>query len=151
MGLQVIFIKIGLINTFWGVVIVQLIPTMPYMVMYLQSTFEDYPIDFEDQARVLGATPIVTFFKITIPIIFPGIVVACLYSFLVTWSQYLLTVMIGGPAVRTLPTVLFAYIGSGDNAISATVSIIFVFPAILMLLITSIYLSGDKDLKTGVK
>lgn len=151
MGLQIIFIKAGLINSFWGVVIVQLIPTMPYMVMYLQSTFEDYPVEFEDQARVLGSTPLVTFFKITIPIIFPGIVVACLYSFLVSWSQYLLTVMIGGPNVRTLPTILFAYIGSGDNAISATVSIIFVFPAVLMLLITSKYLSRDAGALSGGK
>ncbi|MEG1806290.1 MAG: ABC transporter permease subunit, partial [Clostridia bacterium] len=55
MGLQVIFIKIGLINTHIGVIIVHLIPTMPYMVMYLQSTFEDYQSEYEDQARVLGA------------------------------------------------------------------------------------------------
>jgi putative spermidine/putrescine transport system permease protein len=120
---------------------------MPYMVMYLQSTFADYPLEFEDQARVLGASPMNTFFKVTIPIIFPGIVVAFLYAFLVSWSQYLLTVMIGGPNVRTLPTILFAYIGSGDNAISAAVSILFILPAILMLLITSKYLSGESEEK----
>ncbi|MGD1821644.1 MAG: ABC transporter permease [Pleomorphochaeta sp.] len=149
MGLQVIFIKINLINTFWGVVIVQLIPTIPYMIMYLQSTFEDYPVSYEDQAKVLGASTMVTFFQITIPIIYPGIIVASLYAFLVSWSQYLLTIMIGGPNVRTLPTQLFAFIGSGDNAISAVVSIIFVFPAILMLLITSRYLSGNGEKKSG--
>lgn len=145
MGIQIIFIKINLINTFWGVVIVQLITTIPYMVMYLQSTFKDYPVAYEEQAKVLGASSIVIFFKITIPIIYPGIIVASLYAFLVSWSQYLLTIMIGGPNVRTLPTQLFAFIGSGDNAISAVVSIIFVFPAILMLLITSSYLSGKLE------
>ncbi len=144
MGIQFIFIKAGLINTYLGVIIVQLIPTMPYMVMYLQSTFQDYSIDFESQARVLGATPFKVFYLITIPIIWPGIVVAGLYTFLVSWSQYLLTVMIGGPVVRTLPTILFSLMGSGDNAVSASVSIIFILPAILLLLLTSKYLASDK-------
>ncbi len=144
MGLQFILIKVGLINTYLGVIIVQLIPTMPYMVMYLQSTFQDYSIDFESQARVLGAKPLTVFYLITIPIIWPGIVVAGLYTFLVSWSQYLLTVMIGGPVVRTLPTILFSLMSSGDNSVAASVSIIFILPAVLLLILTSKYLSSDK-------
>ncbi len=142
MGIQFIFIKIGLINTYIGVVIVQLIPTMPYMVMYLQSTFQNYSLDFESQARVLGASPIKVFYLITIPIIWPGIVVAALYTFLVSWSQYLLTIMIGGPVVRTLPTLLFSLMGSGDNAVAAAVSIVFILPAIVLLILTSKYFAG---------
>lgn len=149
MGLQIIFIKIGLINTYLGVIIVHLIPTMPYMVMYLQSTFEDYQSDYEDQARVLGAGTFTTFTQITVPIIWPGIVVASLYSFLVSWSQYLLTVMIGGANVKTLPTILFSFLGSGDNAVSAAVSLVFILPAIVMLLLSSKYLSGNKSQLAG--
>lgn len=145
MGLQIIFIKIGLINTPIGVIIVHLIPTMPYMVMYLQSTFQDYPPQYEEQARVLGANRIKTFAMITIPIILPGMVVAALYSFLVSWSQYLLTMMIGGPNVKTLPTVLFSLLSSGDNAVSAAVAIIFVLPAVLMLFMTSKFLTGSRQ------
>lgn len=144
MGLQVIFIKIGLTNTYTGVIIVQLIPTLPYMIMYLQSTFMDYNTDYEDCARVLGANSTITFFKVTMPIIWPGVIVASLYSFLVAWSQYLLTVVIGGAKVKTLPTILFAYLGSGDNAMSAAVSLVFILPAILILILTSKYLSGSK-------
>ncbi len=145
MGLQVIYIQIGLINTFWGVVIAHLIPTMPYMIMYLTSTFEDYQIAYEQQARTLGASPLKCIFIITIPIIWPGIVVAALYSFLVSWTQYLLTIMVGGPAVRTLPTILFAFLGSGDYPVSSAVALIFILPALLMLAFSSKYLSGDKS------
>lgn len=145
MGLQVIYIKIGLINTFWGVVIAHLIPTMPYMIMYLTSTFEDYQIAYEQQARTLGASPLRCILGITIPIIWPGIIVAALYSFLVSWSQYLLTIMVGGPAVKTLPTILFAFLGSGDYAVSSAVALIFILPALLMLALSSKYLSGDKS------
>ncbi len=149
MGLQVIYIQIGLINTFWGVVIAHLIPTMPYMIMYLTSTFEDYQIDYENQAQTLGCSKLKGIFLITIPIIWPGIVVAALYSFLVSWTQYLLTVIVGGPAVRTLPTLLFAFLGSGDYPISAAVSIIFVLPALLMLVFSSKHLSGSNASPKG--
>lgn len=150
MGLQVIFIKIGLINTFLGVVIVHLIPTMPYMIMYLSSTFEDYQVAYEQQAMVLGASPTTCIFRITIPIIWPGIVVAALYSFLVSWSQYLLTMMIGGPNVKTLPTVLFSFLGSGDYATSSAVSLVFILPALVMLGLSSKYLSGNGSSLGGV-
>lgn len=149
MGLQIIFIKIGLINSFLGVVIVHLIPTMPYMVMYLSSTFQDYQVAYEEQARVLGASTFKSFTLVTIPIIWPGIVVGSLYSFLVSWSQYLLTIMIGGPTVRTLPTILFAFLGSGDNAVSSAVSLVFILPALAMLALSSKYLSGSNKSSLG--
>lgn len=150
MGLQVIFIQLGLINTFFGVVLVHLIPTLPYMIMYLTSTFEDYQKAYEDQAQVLGANFFVRIVRINIPIIFPGIVVAALQSFLVTWTQYLLTVMIGGPNVKTLPTVLFSFLGSGDFATSSAVSLVFILPALLLLTLSSRFLSGsNKDVTMG--
>jgi putative spermidine/putrescine transport system permease protein len=145
MGMQVIFIRLGLNGTFWGVVIVQLIPTMPYMVLNLQSVFRDYSIEIEQQARILGAGPLKTMVIVTIPKIFPGVVVACLYTFNVSWAQYLLTVMIGGASVRTLPTLLFSYLQSGDYAMAGTVSIVFIAPALMILALTSRYLSGKKE------
>ena len=145
MGMQVIFIRLGLSGTFWGVVIVQLIPAMPYMVLNLQSVFADYSIENEQQARVLGAGPLKTMFIVTLPKLFAGIVVACLYTFNVSWAQYILTVMIGGSSVRTLPTVLFTYLNSGDYAMAGTVSIIFIAPALVILALTSKFLSGKKE------
>ncbi len=145
MGMQVIFIRLGLNGTFWGVVIVQLIPAMPYMVLNLQSVFQDYSIENEQQARILGAGPIRTMGVVTFPKLFPGIVVACLYTFNVSWAQYLLTVMIGGSSVRTLPTLLFSYLQNGDYAMAGAVSIIFIAPALIILALTSKFLSGKKE------
>lgn len=144
MGMQVIFIRAGLNGTFLGVVIVQLIPTMPYMVLNLQSVFRDYRIEYEQQARVLGANSLKTMVMVTIPKIFPGVVVACLYTFNVSWAQYLLTVMIGGANIRTLPTLLFSFLQSGDYGMAGTVSIVFIAPALIVLALSSKYLSGKQ-------
>lgn len=144
MGIQVIFIRLGLANSFLGVVLIHLVPTLPYMIMNLVGVFENYQADFEYQARNLGCPPLKSIFLITVPILFPGIAVACLQSFLVSWTQYLLTRMIGGSKVETLPTVLFAFLGGGDYPVAAAVSIVFILPAILLLVLTSKYLVGSK-------
>ncbi len=144
MGIQIIFIKMGLANTFVGVMLIHLVPTLPYMILNLVGVFENYQVEYEHQARSLGCGPLKTILTITVPTIFPGIAVACLQSFLVSWTQYLLTRMIGGSAVETLPTLLFSFLTSGDYAVSAAVSIVFILPAIVLLVLTSKYLVGGK-------
>ncbi len=83
LGIHSIFITMGLNNTVWGVILVHLIPTLPYMVLVMSGIFANYDPSFEDQARSLGASPIKTFWYVTLPAIMPGIIVgACLrFSF----------------------------------------------------------------------
>ncbi|MEI2691740.1 MAG: ABC transporter permease subunit [Anaerolineae bacterium] len=68
---------------------------------------------------MLGAGPWRIFWHVTLPAIFPGVVVAALFAFLISWSQYLLTLLIGGGSVITLPVLLLAFANSGDYAITA--------------------------------
>jgi putative spermidine/putrescine transport system permease protein len=77
-----------------------------------------------------------------LPMIFPGVIVAGLFSFLLSWSQYLSTLIIGGGRITTLPIILFALMGSGDRPVAAAVSVVFVVPAFFALLFSARYLGG---------
>lgn len=143
MGIHVAFIRYGLVDTIPGVVLVHLIPTTPYMVMVMASVFANYDPAFEEQARVLGAGPVATFIYVTFPAILPGIIVGGLFAFIISWSQYILTLLIGGGKVATLPVLLFAFAASGDNAVMAALAVIFVAPAVAFLVLTSKYLTGE--------
>ncbi|HIC89357.1 MAG TPA: ABC transporter permease [Anaerolineae bacterium] len=143
MGIHVAFIKYGLADTLIGVILVHLIPVTPYMVMIMASVFANYDPEYEEQARTLGAGPIQTFIYVTFPAILPGLVVGGLFSFIISWSQYVLTLLIGGGRVITLPLLLFSFAGSGDNSITAALSMVFVAPAVLFLIVTSRYLTGE--------
>ncbi len=145
MGIQVVFIKMGLADTMIGVVLVHLIPTIPYMTISMSGVFANYDPDFEEQAKSLGASPAKTFFLITLPAVFPGIVTGAMFAFLISWGQYLLTVLIGGGRVITLPLLLFSFAGSRDNALTSALSIIFLLPAIVILVFTSKFLSGKSS------
>jgi putative spermidine/putrescine transport system permease protein len=80
--------------------------------------------------------------RVLIPLILPGIVVAALFSFLLSWSQYLSTLIIGGGRITTLPILLFALMGSGDRPVAAAVSIVFVMPALAVLMASARHLGG---------
>lgn len=143
LGIHVLFIRYGLADTMIGVMLVHLSPIMPYVVLVMAGVFANYDPEFEEQARSLGAGPLRTFWYVTVPAIFPGMVVAGLFAFLISWSQYITTLLIGGGFIKTLPLVLFTLTGTSDRALTAAVSIVFVAPAILILLFTSRYLTGE--------
>ncbi|MCB0169243.1 MAG: ABC transporter permease [Anaerolineae bacterium] len=142
MGIHIVFIRYGLANTLPGVVLVHLIPVTPYVVLIMASVFANYNPEYEAQARSLGAGPGQVFRYIALPAILPGIIVSGLFAFIISWSEYLLTLLIGGGQVITLPLLLFSFANSGDNALTAALSLIFIGPAIIFLVLTSRYLTG---------
>lgn len=142
LGLHIAFLRVGLADSHLGVVLAHLVPVLPYMVLSLTSVFANYDADVEGQARTLGARPLQVFRHITLPAIWPGLMVGCLFAFIISWSQYLLTLLIGGGAVITLPVLLFAFASSGDNAVTAALSLIFIAPAWLLFILTARYLTG---------
>ena len=137
MGIHIMFIRYRLNDSLLGVVLVHLIPCVPYMVLVMSSVFANYGTDLEDTARSLGASPLRVFWHVTLPGIFPGLLVATLFTFLISWSQYITTVLIGGGRIVTLPMVLFPFISGSNESTSAAISLVFVAPAILVLIFTS--------------
>jgi len=145
MGLHLWFIRLGLAESFLGVVAVHLTFCVPYSVFVLWGVFSNYNPEFEDQARSLGATRFQSVVRVMLPMILPGTAVAALFSFLLSWSQYLATLIIGGGKLISLPVLLFALMTSGDRPVAAAVSIVFVLPAFLALFLSARYL-GRKSL-----
>lgn len=142
MGIHGVFIYLRLTNSVWGVILVHLIPTLPYMVLVMAGIFANYDEAFEAQARSLGANRLQTLWHVTLPAILPGIIVGGLFAFLVSWSQYILTLLVGGGRVITLPLLLFNFASSGRNDITGAIGIIYILPGILILMFTSRHLSG---------
>ncbi len=149
MGLNINFIRWGLSGNQLGVALVHLVPVMPYVVLTLSGVFANYNPEFEEQARSLGAGPIATFWHVTLPAIFPGIVVASLFAFLTSWSQYILTFLIGAGSVITMPVLLFSIAAGGNEALTAAMSLVFIAPSVLILILTSRFLSGKSGAVGG--
>ena len=149
MGLNINFIRWGLSGNIVGVGLVHLVPVMPYVVLTMSGVFANYNPEYEQQARSLGAGALATFWYVTLPAIFPGIVVASLFAYLISWSQYILTFLIGAGQVITMPVLLFSTASGSNNALTAAMSLVFVAPSILILILTARFLSGKSSAVGG--
>lgn len=136
MGLHLTFIRLGLTDTLLGVTLAHLVPTVPYATIIMTSVFAERTGELELVARTLGANPWRAFWRVTLPGVAPGVAVAALMAFLVSWSQYILTVLIGGGSVLTLPMLLFAAASNTDHVVTSSLALVFALPALLVLGLT---------------
>lgn len=146
-GLNILFLRLGLSGSVLGVTLVHVIPVLPYVVFTLAGVFARYDIQYEQQARVLGAGHWRIFWNITLPLVFPGLVVAVLFAFLISWSEYLLTLLIGGGRVITLPILLFSLISGGNPASISALALLFVALPVLAIITVSRYLGLEERLR----
>ena len=149
MGIHILFIRYRLTDTYMGVALVHLIPSIPYMVLVMASVFANYGTELEETARTLGASPLRVFWHVTLPGIFPGLLVATMFTFLISWSQYVTTLLIGGGRIITLPLVLFPFISGSNQSAAAAISLVFVAPAIVVLIFTSRQLGRESAVMGG--
>lgn len=125
MGIQVIFIKLGLNNNIRGVILAHLICSLPYAVRLIIDGTQAVGNKLEEQARVLGASAGKAFFKVSLPVMFPVICSALSMSYIVSFSQYFLTLLIGGGNVKTFTIIMVPYLQGGDRNIACIYSAFF--------------------------
>lgn len=140
MGMNILFLRLNLAGSMIGVILSHLVPTLPYTIFTLSGLFANYDENYEHQAVVLGASKNRTFLSVTLRLVFPGLVVAGLFAFLISWSQYLLTLLIGGGNVLTIPMLLFSAVTGGNPSTIAALALLFIAPPVLVIAITARYL-----------
>ncbi|MFP4509916.1 MAG: ABC transporter permease [Spirochaetaceae bacterium] len=143
-GTLLLFLRLGLARSYAGIILAHLVPTLPYAVRILTSVFQNLDPRYEEQARTLGAGRVQVFRRIVLPMAFPGLITALLFGFLISANVFLLTFLISGGRIDTLPTMLFQFIESGAPLDSTTAALVLVVsvPGLVFLVISDL-LTGD--------
>jgi ABC-type glycerol-3-phosphate transport system permease component len=95
---------LGLVNTYWGLILVYMIITLPLSVWMLTSYFKAIPVELEEAAIIDGASRIGILFRITLPLSTPGIVAVVVYAFVTTWNEFVFALCFAtDSSVKTLP------------------------------------------------
>ena len=127
-GLQVMLLRVGLGGTAGGVLLAHLVPATGYLALIFLGTFTLFDVRVEDEARTLGASRWQTWRRVTLPLLRPQIIEAMIVGFLISWSQFALTLVVGGGAVRALPLEVFAYVRGGQERLAAVGALLLVVP-----------------------
>jgi ABC-type spermidine/putrescine transport system permease subunit II len=132
-GLQVAALAVGLGGTWAGVLLAHLVPAVGYLSLLFLGTFTLLDARPEEAARTLGASPWQVWWRIVLPMLRRPIAEAAAIGFLVSWTQFALTLVVGAGAVRTLPLEVFAYVRAGEDRAAAVGALLLVLPAVAAL------------------
>ena len=137
-------LTMGFSGTYTGVIMAHTLMGIPYMMRILVVSFESVPQDLVDASANLGAGAITRFFEVYLPMILPGLVAGSIFTFINSMEEFNLTFIIGLPTIRTIPTVLFTYLGEHFARTRASVvSLILLIPNITLLLITERFIKTE--------
>lgn len=135
-SLYVLMGKISLINTHRGLIMALVADVLPFSIMLMMSFYMSVPKDIEEAAYIDGASRFGILFRVVTPLVKPGMVAVIIYTFLMTWDDYLhAATLIQNDSLRTLSIgVALRYLGelSYDWALVNTISIIGTLPLLLL-------------------
>lgn len=133
MGLDVVILRLGVPGEV-AVVLVLSVFALPYTTFTMRAAYLGLDPALEDQARVLGASSRQARRRITLPAATTGLVTATGLAFLVGWSDYAVTLLIGGGQMVTAPMLIGASAaGSGNDALSSTLALSASLPPLMAL------------------
>jgi spermidine/putrescine transport system permease protein len=123
-----------------------------YVVFVVRARVATFDPRLEEAAMDLGATPLQTFLRVTLPIILPGIVSAALLVFTISLDDFVITSFVAGPGAATLPIKIYSMVKTGVTPEINAISTILLLATVLLVFVSESLSSGKvsrKAMATG--
>ena len=144
-----IFYGLGINGTVLGVVLVHAAHGLVYSVWIAAAAFAAVDRDLELAARNIGASPLRTFFTVTLPLAAPGVIASGIFVFLESLDEFTGTFFVGVPQVTTLPLLLYNAAVGGNYQVASITALILLVPSVLFMLFIERFLRADVLAKVG--
>lgn len=131
--LQFFFLKFGLSGNIYGVLLAQLFITYPFGIILFSGFWNQQMRAMEQLVATLGGNTLQTYIKVLLPIAKGALLICFFQTFLISWFEYGLTVIIGVGKVQTLTVKVFQYVNEANIFYAALASCLLVVPPIILL------------------
>jgi multiple sugar transport system permease protein/putative spermidine/putrescine transport system permease protein len=144
-GIGQVFLVLGLAYSIHGVILVQIVGTLPLMIRLMTAALETIPDELVHAARSLGAGTAGIVTHVILPLAVPGLLAGGLMSFIGSFEEFDKSFIVGAPVVETLPIRLYMYLDpySMQLPLAAIVSFILLLPALIVFIIAGRILRDD--------
>jgi multiple sugar transport system permease protein len=146
--LYLMFAKLGLANSLLGLALVHTILQVPFSVYLMRNAFEAVPRELEEAAVIDGCSTFVSFRRVFLPLVMPGMVTVALFAFIASWNEFLAAlIFMNKETAFTVPIMLVSvrtgHLGAVDwGALQAGI-MISVLPCVLVyIFLQKYYVSG---------
>ena len=106
-GMYFFYSKIGIVGTYWGVVLAHAVLGIPFVIITVTATLVGFDRSLTRAAANMGADPVTTFFKVQMPLILPGVISGGLFAFITSFDEVVVVLFIGSAELQTLPWQMF--------------------------------------------
>ncbi len=151
--LYIMLIKLGLINTYFGVIIIYTATALPFTIWTMKGYYDTIPITLEEAARIDGCNQFQAFYMVILPLAAPALVITALFSFMTAWAEYLVAAQILQDSnLWTLPLGLKSFESNmstewglyGASSIIVTIPVVVLFLALSKYLVSGLTLGSVK-------
>ncbi len=139
----IVLSKLHLINKFFGLIIIYSSTALPFCIWQMKGYFDTVPKELEEAAKLDGCSSFSAFYKIILPMSAPALVITGLFSFMSSWSEYLVAaITLQDPDLYTLPLGLKSFQASLATqwGLYAAGALVVSIPVVILFIMISKYL-----------
>ena len=132
-GMYFFYTRIGIASTHLGVILAHAALGTPFVVITVTATLVSFDRSLTRAAASLGAGPLRTFFKVTVPLILPGVISGALFAFITSFDEVVVVLFVGSVEQRTIPWKMYSGIREEIRPTILAVATLLVGVSILLL------------------
>jgi multiple sugar transport system permease protein len=140
--LYVLFSRLDWIDTRLSLIVSYLTFTIPLSIWMMTGFFDDVPLELEDAAMIDGCSRFGALFRVSLPLVIPGLAATAILAFLYCWNEFLYAVILTGRNARTLPVIITSFMTNKSilwGRIAASGSLVLI-PVLIFALLAQRYL-----------
>ena len=144
------FAPLGLGNSYISLILVHAVLGVPFVIITVSATLQGFNYNLVRAAASMGASPLLAFRKITLPLIAPGVISGALFAFATSFDEVVVTLFLAGPEQATLPRQMFSGIRENLSPTIAAAATLLIAFSIIMLLTLEWLRGRSEKMRTAV-
>jgi putative spermidine/putrescine transport system permease protein len=141
-SIAVVFLQLGMVGTFWGVVVVQMLSAILFMIWIPTAAFRGIPPALEEAGFDLGASRLRVFWSITLPQAMPALAASYVLAFVAIMFEVDSALLIGAPKITTMPLLMLSLSAQVIVQEAAVLCVMIWVPCFALLLLTRRFMSS---------
>ena len=141
--MYIMLVKLGLLNSYMGIMILYTATALPFCIWQMKGYYDTVPFSLEEAAMIDGCNYFQSFYKIILPIASPALVITALFSFMSSWTEYIVAAQVlQNTELWTLPLGLKSFESNFGTewGLYGAASVIIMVPVIILFLVLSKWL-----------
>lgn len=126
--------ELGLIDSKLGLILIYAAFNVPFTIWMMKGFVDEVPAEYEDAAMLDGYTRLQAFWRVTLPLLVPGIAATAVFALIFSWNEFVFAIFLtSSQEVRTAPPAIAGLIGGTtvDWGLVAASAVVFAIPVLV--------------------